>query len=561
MNPFSAFLQPPTQRSPLEGTGEFVNQLAQLQQAKRAQAFREKESGLDNARADSYLKLQQGDQARRFSEADKKEVESLLAEYQDAEDQGDQVRLSRATQMLKRFGMDVTPGTPSGSVPQPPPLPGMLPSVRSAIDPNVQIAGGGQPNDFTGTVDASGNPIGDAIKTEQASREALQTRNEAEASAPPDRDAEVEALLRQKVAPGQKRVAPPLAPGALPAVEPDPADITDPGTPSAGTVEADFSADEPQEQTTQAPQAAAAFSPGLGGGLPVRITKGGKQLYESTGPSGRWAPMVQSVFQAAAQHQDPEFAAAGKRAQEMATKLIGVDGIAPKDAIKFAADQLQNEIQNITNFRRTELGTRPKYGGGGGAPASGFATGALRTAQGALTDDAWKAIDATMLNYGVRALNATDNGLRNAQGGLNSSNPASQRGAIRNILKAMSGLTVNAKEEAGYERLAGLAEQAKNMLAQLTGDEMSPEYISAVKQMLVEWRAESARIRDEAGRRAADAYMGLSPQAPGDVIQGQADTIYRYFQGAGGESKYKSPKERGAASPAGKPGYDADLDG
>ncbi|HET7088708.1 MAG TPA: hypothetical protein VFL17_08675, partial [Anaerolineae bacterium] len=124
----------------------------------------------------------------------------------------------------------------------------------------------------------------------------------------------------------------------------------------------------------------------------------------------------------------------------------------------------------------------------------------------------------------------------------------SQRGAVRNILKAMSGLTVNAKEEAGYERLAGLAEQAKNMLAQITGDDMSPQYIAAVKQMLGEWRAESARIRADAGRRAADAYLSFAPRAPEEVLSGQADGIYRYFVGGGssggGERKYKTPEER-----------------
>jgi hypothetical protein len=546
MNPFSAFLQPPTQRSPLAGAGEFIQGLQQQALQKRAQEFREKESGLDNARADSYLKLQQGQQARSFSDADKKEVESLLAEYQDAEDQGDPVRLSRASQMLKRFGMDVSPGGAPAAAPKL--LPGMLPDPKA----------------FTGTSPDQANPIGDAIATERASREALRGRTEAPDLSQEDFEADLIANPRSipDAAPDAEEVIDldavdptPIQIGGLPKVSAGTKDFPVPeGTVDGGDLDA-------VETTSAGPQAASSMAPGLAGGLPVRISKGGKQLYESTGPSGRWVPMVQGVFQAAAQHQDPEYAAAGKRAQQMATKLIGVDGIAPKDAIKFAADQLQNEIQNITNFRRTELGTRPKYGGGG-AQSSGFATGALRGAQGALTDDAWKAIDATMVNYGVRALNATDNGLRNAQSGLNSDNPASQRGAIRNILKAMSGLTVNAKEEAGYERLAGLAEQAKNMLSQLTGDDMSPGYIAAVKQMLAEWRAESARIRDEAGRRAADAYVGLAPQAPPEVIQGQADTIYRYFQGAGGESKYKPPAERPQSSPAaGRPGYDPDLDG
>lgn len=538
MNPFSAFLQPPTQRSPLAGAGEFVQGLQQLALQKRGQEFREKESGLDNARADSYLKLQQGQQARTFSDADKKEVESLLAEYQDAEDQGDPVRLSRAAQMLKRFGMDVSQGgmdPRAAAFTGAPPLPGMLPSVPQG----VTIAGEGGAQDFTGTSPDGVNPIGDAITAEQESRAALQERNEV---TPPDRDAEVEALLRQKVAPGQKRQAPPLSSTGLPTVTPgDPADITDPGTKSAGSVEADFSADEPAETSSQAPQAAAAFSPGLGGGLPVRITKGGKTLYESTGPSGRWAPMVQSVFQAASQHQDPEFAAAGKRAQEMATKLIGVDGIAPKDAIKFAASQLENEIQNITNLRRTELGTRPKYAGGGGSASGVNAKARLPLSKEML---------ASARFYKSENIQQGLQGYESALSSLNSENPASQNDSINQLIAARSGKTVSDRERALYDRMSGVWEQAKKTFNMAAGEQMPALYRKQLRQLMTEARDALVEEREKRALAAQQFHTtrmrgAMTPEEIAADAAGVADAV-RFGDGGGGPPEMPSPQDPNA---------------
>ncbi len=526
MNPFAGFLQPPTQRSPLQGVGEFVNQLSQLSLQRQGLAQDKIQQADSSARDWKRIGLQEQVQNRNFSEMDKKEVEGLLAEYQDAEDQGDPVRLNRATQLLKRYGLDVAPG-----------------SAGPAKDPRA----------FTGTLPGQFLP-----STPRQPEAPLKSQEEFESELIAGTGKLPERMERPDTG------TTPEGKAVLPQAAPDVAPLPGQNLPkvSAGTKDYPVPAgsddlgdlDAQTETQSAAPQAASAQVPPLPGmNLPTRISKGGKTLYESTGPSGRWAPMVSQVFDPVANHADPEIAQAGKRAQAMARSLIGVDGLTPEKAIKIAKDEFDNAYRQIIDMRQTALGSKPRGGGGaGGVPSTGYATGGLRTAQGALTDDAWKAIDATMVNYGIRSLNATDNGLRGAQGGLNSSNPASQRGAIRNILKAMSGLTVNAKEEAGYERLAGLAEQARNMLAQLTGSEMSPEYLTAVKTMLQEWRAESARIRDEAGRRAADAYTGLAPQAPPDVIQGQADTIYRYFQGAGGESKYKPPAERSAPSGGGE---------
>lgn len=282
------------------------------------------------------------------------------------------------------------------------------------------------------------------------------------------------------------------------------------------------------------------------------LGKDGKPLY-TVAPKdieNRQRSRATGVFQGLREKtRDPNEQQWLDEAEAIAGRLVGV--VSLDEAVKAGLAHFTNRVNGANKMAVVEANRKPRYGGGGGAPSTGgYATGREGQAQRALTDDAWAAVNNTMANFDIKGLNKTDNGLANAQAGLTSSNPASQRGAIRNILKAMSGLTVNAKEEAGYAQLAGLAEQARNMLAQLTGDDMSPEYIAAVKQMLSEWRAESAKIRGEAGRKAADAYLSFAPQAPDDVLQGQADGIYRYFvggDGGGGAPKYKPPGERAKA--------------
>lgn len=499
MNPFSAFLQPPTQRSPLAGAGEFVQGLQQQALQKRAQEFREKESGLDNARADSYLKLQQSQQARSFSEADKKEIESALAEYQDAEDQGDPVRLSRAAQMLKRFGMDVSQGgmdPRAGAFTGAKPLPGMLPMVP------------GKGNAFTGTAPdeanlsqeafeaqltgETGDPIDQAVATELETREKLRSRS---AAPEPDIAGHLQSVGGLKAL---KLNTPEQQEAEFSAKATDLGDV-DQLAPDAGDVDhGEYNGQTvPKEQTSQSPQVASQMAPALPGGLPVRISKGGKQLYESTGPSGRWAPMVQGVFQAAAQHQDPEFAAAGKRAQEMATKLIGVDGIAPKDAIKFAASQLENEIQNITNYRRTELGTRPKWGGGGGA-----ATTATIKGRKPFNDE----MNRTYMQFKSEKLDEQYQGYNAGIGAISSANTASQYDALNRLIQARSGLTVSDKERAIYNNLAGMWQGWLKQFNLLSGGDLPDEYRAQLKALMNEARSAVVEEKQRRAQAAANFY-------------------------------------------------------
>lgn len=256
----------------------------------------------------------------------------------------------------------------------------------------------------------------------------------------------------------------------------------------------------------------------------------GKPLY-AVAPKDiamRQRQRVAEVFTGLANEtQDVDERAMLAQAGAAAQKMVGV---VPIDKAVAQGLQLYTDAMRRKNaLDVVQANRKPRYVGGGGPTASGFATGQVGTAQRAMTDDAWTAINNTDKHFDITGLNKMDNGLSMASSGLNSTNPASQRGAVQNILKAMSGLTVNAEEKATYQGLAGLAERARNKLAEITGDEMSPQYVAEVKQMLNEWRAEAQKIREIAGQTAENAYRAFAVQAPPEVIDRQAAGIRSFI--------------------------------
>jgi hypothetical protein len=477
MNPFSGFLQPPQQRSPLAGAGEFMADMSKLSLARQQEANRVKEAGTDNARADQYLKLQQTDQASRLGQQDQKQVEALLAEYQDAEDQGDPIRLSRAAQMLKRFGMDVSPGQAKS-------LPGALPSPAS-----LQALTGQSGPDL---------PQGDFEEQLINSTQAAPSRYEEGGKTTPE------------------------FMGMLPQVASDePVDMGDVDSPefkAAASAEAvDMGdVDSPEfrkaARDEQRPELKNTAPPQLSGGLPTVVSRGGKTLYESTGPSGRWSPMVQGVFQPFTSHANPDIAAAAERAKQVTGKLIEVDGIAPKDAIKMGMDYLNGEANRITNLARTELGTRPKWGGGGGATSPG-----KFQALGPKEDRAESIKLYISESRGhVGKLNESDRMLAQAEGLAESSDPALQRNAIDVLVQSRSGATVAVGERARYDQMNGVISQLKNIAGRWTGGPLDPEYVNKIKMVIAEQRRINAATREEVARDLEEAYAA---QNEGKVSQ------------------------------------------
>jgi hypothetical protein len=441
MNPFSGFLQPPQQRSPLAGAGEFMVDLSKLNLARQQEANRVKEAGTDNVRADQYLKLQQTDQASRLGQQDQKQVEALLAEYQDAEDQGDPIRLSRAAQMLKRFGMDVAPGKAAS-------LPGALPSQASPQE--ADLSQEAFESQLTGSQAGAYDGV---VETELASRDALRKRN---ASEEPD------------IAGHLKSV------GGLPPLKLNTREEQDASNAPVDMGDVDSPEFRNAARDEARPELANTQSPRLAGSLPTVVSRGGKQLYESTGPSGRWTPMVQGVFQPFTSHANPDIAAAAERAKQVTGKLIEVDGIAPKDAIKMGMDYLNGEANRITNLARTELGTRPKWGGGGGAT-----TGILgpKEDRAESIDKYGDNIRAALQNAGIpKSMEQASI----AESALMSGDPALQKDGLKALLLARSGLTVSEGERRSYSTLDGGLSLAQDTLAKWTGQPLAPGTVKAL---------------------------------------------------------------------------------
>jgi hypothetical protein len=516
MNPFSGFLQPPAQRSPLEGAAGTVNDVLRLNLARQAQAQDVVQQKDSSARDWKRIGLQEAAQTRNFSEADKKEVEFLLAEYQDAEDQGDPVRLDRAAQMLKRFGMDVSPGQQKTS----PRLPGqLLPDVKAFTGAPAQAE---EPDlsqgDFEEKLINGGKTAGaydDVEETELASREALKARN---AQGEPDIAGHLKSVgplkplklntPEEQMAPGQM----------LPTVKRLQNGEDEPAVP-LGQVDMDVEEEVAKDAVAQAPQLPGQL-------LPTVISKGGKQLYSSTGPSGRRSAMVQSVFEPFMAHENPQIAEAAKSAQAYADKLIHVDGVSPQDAIKAAADQMNKTAGLTVGLERTKLGTRPKWGGGGAAAPT-------MKDRKPFNDE----MNRTYMQFKSEKLDEQFQGYNSGIGAISSANTASQYDALNRLIQARSGLTVSDKERAIYDNLAGMWNGVVKKFNLLSGGELPQEYRDQIKGLMSEARQAVIEEKERRAQAAANFYRaktrGADPESVEQDAQAVADAI-RMGAGGGG---------------------------
>lgn len=486
MNPFSGFLQPQNNR-PLDGMAT-TQDVLRVFQGNKEMAQRKLENDQQNTRANSYLAMQQGDQAHRFGAEEQKQVESLLAEYQDAEDQGDPVRLSRAAQQLKRFGMDLGQK--------------QAPNLRALTGEQTLPSAGVPKNlgDFTGEAKMQ-NPIDAAVDTEMKSREALRARSAAPEQDLSQDDFEQQLINGDQAAPsryesgGQTteefRKQLPQAPAEESTAPVDMGDVDSPEFKAAAAQEGTngdvidldqeagatpLQIGKPQ-QAQPVPQAAPLAQPRRLATqlLPTVISKNGKQLYESTGPSGRWAPMVSGVFDPYVQHENPTIAKAASSAQALAGKLISVDGISPKDAIEFASKRMEAEIAQANQLERTKIGSRPRVGlGGGGSGLMGKTQDIAESAQ--LYDDNARAEAAK--------IQEEDRQYESIESAANSGDPALQRDAVNQLLKIRSGSAVTASEDARISQINGLVAQVQDRMGRWTGGAMTPEMARTIQQIV-----------------------------------------------------------------------------
>lgn len=526
MNPFSAFLQPAPQR-PLDmsGAGDIVRTVQEGRQFKQRQL----ENTQQNDRANSYLKIQQDQQSRKFTEEEQKQQEALLAEYHDAVDKfdpsdpGSQVRIQRATEMMKRFGIDSQQsGHPPANLRA---FTGqdLLPSVPKA-KPNAEAS----EKPFQ-------NPIDQAVETEQASREALRAKNEAPLS---QEDAEAKLIADAEANPAPERMetpegttpearayldkAHPAGPDELPPPTRDMGDVDSPQFRAAAKNEV-MDLDEgrppqqigqPLETSAQAPQAAAALPPRLPGQfLPTIISKGGKVLESSPGQAGRYSPMVAAVFEPYTRHENPEIAQAGQKAQALAARLASVDGVTPKQAIEIAGKQMQEEIQGIQQLQRTIIGSRAHVVGSGKGGGD-YSVGAGGKADAALNDDVDKVRTMWVNSAGYKKMEEQAGQLDDAEGGLMSPDGVAQNNALATLRRIQSGLTLNAQEMADFEGSAGFLERVKKKFERYLGTGQLPEeYKRQVRGTMAHMRQIINQRMERGAQEAYDYWMSTRGRA------------------------------------------------
>lgn len=256
-----------------------------------------------------------------------------------------------------------------------------------------------------------------------------------------------------------------------------------------------------------------------------------------------------------------------RQSGDVAAGLVGTMPL--ERAVQHGLDLYRQGMLNSNKLEVVQANRKPRFGGGGsvGAPkGDGWATGRAGAAMNQFSAEMDDTVRITMEKYKLPALNSSDQQVRSAAAGLQrADNPASQRIAVKQIIKAMSGLTVSVQESQFYDQAAGIQAQMENLVSRFTGDEMSPEYVQAINGVVQQWMSLTDEIRKSAAQDGADFFASkVSGRAPDDAIQQAAGGVYNMLVGGGSAPKSSAgkranvaPGNKGDSKPKGNPDKDA----
>lgn len=520
MNPFSGFLQPRNQT--LQGAPSF-GELENMASGQRQEKQRALENTQQNTRANAYLGLQQAQQQRKFSEDDQKQVEGLLSEYHDALDTGDQERVHRATEMLKRFGMDVSQaGKPPTNIqdftgkpnlraltgqsllPQVAPKPQEEPDlpqqdfeaklINNPLPEPTRYEEGGQTTPEYRAMLAQGEPETQGVLDLDDPGVKAQAKTEGETTRlGPQQEAQFQAWAKKNgIADAndprahydyrgffiQSQGAPRRQGDHFPDTFKQHGHETFSEESGYSAGPGDGGTWKGETFTPSAQQASGSqFTPRLPTQLlPTVISKGNKVLETSNGQTGRYQPMVASVFQGYAEHENPEIAQAGQRAMDLASKLVQVDGISPKDAIEYAGRKLEGEIRGLNALELKKIGAKAAV------TASGKAPGLMGKTEDVAESAKIYTAEARMATQKLQDEDAKYAGI---EASANSGTPGIQKDAINQLLQVRSGTAVTASEDARVNQLNGMIDGLANKFNQLRGAPMTTSMLGTLRQIAV----------------------------------------------------------------------------
>lgn len=474
MNPFSAFLQPINR--PIQAPDVF-GELSNLAQQRKEMKERARESDQNNAIQKGYLQVQQDNQSHQFAKQDQDMVEGVLKEYQDAVARGEPQQIQDAIQKMKRFGLDVNQA-----------------EAPKALDKSTSIS------PFTGLPFQTHDPmqaddpgaVGDGtsmtgVRANDPNSNRLLGQKEFEDQLIGDSSARPETMESggETTPEGRgyiERTAPRSAGESMGA---------DPG--DAGRNGNVMDLDAESQPTGPSPGASPQMAPGLPGMLPMVVSRQGKELYRS-GQNSRWSPLVQGVFGSLAEQQDPKAAAAGKRAQALAEKLVGVDGVSPEQAIKFAMDAYEKDLTRMSAELRTAVG----------AKARGGSSAAQREPSESphIYDAAARTQAATIQKEDVKYASLEDK--------LNSGDPGQQRDALNELYTIRAGTAVSAAEDNRVAGIVSMLDKWRNRFQQWTGGPMSPDMLRAMQEIVASKREINRDMVEQIYNHQADVYESFN---------------------------------------------------
>jgi hypothetical protein len=267
---------------------------------------------------------------------------------------------------------------------------------------------------------------------------------------------------------------------------------------------------------------------------------------------GRKRKRVVGIFEELrAKTKDPQEHQWIGEAEGIAGKLVGVVPI--DKAAQAGLEHFTNRVNEAGKLAMVEANRKPRWGGGGGVAKTGdgWVTGKQGTVMNQFSAEMDDTVRITMDKYKIPALNTADQQVRAAKAGLaRADNPASQRLAIRQIIKAMSGLVVTNAEGRIYEQASGLIDQLENAFAQLSGGAMSPGYIQSIMGVVDQWIGLADATRAQAANDGAEFFASkVNGRAPDDVIQEAAGGVYNMVVGGGSAPRVKTSSSRNVPKP------------
>lgn len=248
----------------------------------------------------------------------------------------------------------------------------------------------------------------------------------------------------------------------------------------------------------------------------------------------------------------PEDKEAAQRAAVYGSALVGVvpvGEIGKRMAMRYDTDQRNSISRDIQEQKNKRFSMR-----GGGGPA-GMVPGGPTKGAHKLDQDLFNRVDSVVKDAqgseGYKALAALEQSLTQMNAAMSSGNAMSERIAVQQQLRDLTGKASRESEQAAITGAAGMWDSMRNKLDLWVSDNptLSENYKKQFRSMIATQRQYVQQAKDKLGREVAARIREESSGYPEEDQLQAADVAYGAFTGVHAKP-YSPPHERSAAPAA-----------